>query len=240
MVGRSAERRGHWIVHPARRPTARLVSRGHAGPLLGGPRDGASPRAEAGDIVVIPHGDCYALANAPGLVGQQPVEDSNPSFRQLTAGLLPPTIRYGDSGLPDLRALCGFLGCYLLPFNPLLGLLSPRRACPRRADRAPAGWRASSSSPCRNPVSARAGSDVVLLRISELLFVEVIRRHVDALPPDETSWLAGLRDPVVSRALALLHGEPARAWSLHLARARGRGVETPCWPNVSRGWWGRC
>ena len=59
--------------------------------------------------------------------------------------------------------------------------------------------------------SARAGSENVLARLSELMFVEAIRRYLETLPPAQTGWLAGLRDPVVGQALAALHGEPARA-----------------------------
>jgi AraC-like DNA-binding protein len=175
---------------------------------------GGSLWADPGDIVVIPHGDCYALANAPGVVGKQSLDVSTTFFRQLAAGLLPPTIRYGDPGPPDVRVLCGFLGCDLLPFNPILGLLPALARVPAASgpgSRRLAGLVELALSESRE---RSAGSDVVLLRISELLFVEVIRRHVEALPPNETSWLAGLRDPVVSRALALLHGDPARAWSL--------------------------
>jgi AraC-like DNA-binding protein len=61
----------------------------------------------------------------------------------------------------------------------------------------------------------RAGSQSVLNRLSELLFVEVIRWHMDRLANDSnTGWLAGLRDPLVGRALTLLHAQPARAWTL--------------------------
>ena len=52
------------------------------------------------------------------------------------------------------------------------------------------------------------------IRLSELLFLEVVRRHLETLSADETGWLAGLRDPVVGRALALLHERPAHDWSL--------------------------
>jgi AraC-like DNA-binding protein len=61
----------------------------------------------------------------------------------------------------------------------------------------------------------RAGSQIVLNRLSELLFVEVIRRHMDQLANDSnTGWLAGLRDPLIGRALTLLHAQPAHAWTL--------------------------
>ena len=50
--------------------------------------------------------------------------------------------------------------------------------------------------------------------MSEMLFVEVLRRHLDSLPPGQTGWLAGMRDPAVGRALSLLHEKPAEAWTL--------------------------
>jgi AraC-like DNA-binding protein len=50
--------------------------------------------------------------------------------------------------------------------------------------------------------------------MSEMLFVEVLRRHIDSLPPEQTGWLAGMRDAAVGRALALLHGRPAEPWTL--------------------------
>ena len=68
----------------------------------------------------------------------------------------------------------------------------------------------------------RAGSDCVLLRLSELMFVEMLRRYLAGLPPEETGWLAALRDPTVGRALRLLHQEPGRAWTVdELARQAG-------------------
>jgi transcriptional regulator GlxA family with amidase domain len=60
----------------------------------------------------------------------------------------------------------------------------------------------------------RPGGEAVLERMSEMLFVEVLRRYADLLPPEQTGWLAGIRDPAVGRALALLHERPAEAWTL--------------------------
>jgi transcriptional regulator GlxA family with amidase domain len=54
----------------------------------------------------------------------------------------------------------------------------------------------------------------VLERMSEMLFVEVLRRYVDTLSPDQTGWLAGMRDAAVGRALALMHESPAEPWTL--------------------------
>jgi AraC-like DNA-binding protein len=61
--------------------------------------------------------------------------------------------------------------------------------------------------------AVRAGSAIVLAKLSELLFVEAVRHYVETLPADRTGWLAGLRDPVVGRALALLHTQLAHGWT---------------------------
>ena len=60
----------------------------------------------------------------------------------------------------------------------------------------------------------RPGGEAVLERMTEMLFVEVLRRYCDTLPADETGWLAGMRDGAVGRALALIHQRPAEAWTL--------------------------
>jgi transcriptional regulator GlxA family with amidase domain len=68
--------------------------------------------------------------------------------------------------------------------------------------------------------SGVAGASAIVGRLSELMFAEAVRRHVESMPDDETGWFAGLGDPAVSKALALMHAEPERGWSSdELARA---------------------
>ena len=62
--------------------------------------------------------------------------------------------------------------------------------------------------------SDHAGRTVLLTKLSEALFVETLRRWMTALPAEHISWLAGARDGVVGRALALLHRQPSRRWTL--------------------------
>jgi transcriptional regulator GlxA family with amidase domain len=71
----------------------------------------------------------------------------------------------------------------------------------------------------RESLASRAGAGSMLAKLSELMFVEALRRYVESLPPEGKGWLAGVRDPQVGRALALLHGEPGTAWTVdELAR----------------------
>ncbi|HTQ76677.1 MAG TPA: AraC family transcriptional regulator, partial [Burkholderiales bacterium] len=60
----------------------------------------------------------------------------------------------------------------------------------------------------------RAGAQSVLNKLSELMFIEAIRAYMDRLGAETTGWLAALRDPLVSRAIALLHAQPVRSWTL--------------------------
>jgi AraC-like DNA-binding protein len=61
---------------------------------------------------------------------------------------------------------------------------------------------------------SRPGGENVLERLSELMFVETIRQYLAKLPPSDTGWLAGLRDPVIGHALSALHGDPAAPWTV--------------------------
>ena len=70
--------------------------------------------------------------------------------------------------------------------------------------------------------AATPGSQLILGRLMELLFVEVLRRHIARLPADSQGWFAAINDPIVGRALQLIHAEPGRRWTAEsLAREAG-------------------
>ena len=59
------------------------------------------------------------------------------------------------------------------------------------------------------------GGEAVLAKLSEVLFIDTLRRYITLLPREHTGWLAGLfRDPEVGKALALLHRRPAHPWTI--------------------------
>jgi transcriptional regulator GlxA family with amidase domain len=62
--------------------------------------------------------------------------------------------------------------------------------------------------------ASRAGGEAVMTKLSEVLFVETLRRYISELPPEQTGWLAGARNPEVGKALALLHRHPAQPWTI--------------------------
>jgi transcriptional regulator GlxA family with amidase domain len=122
-----------------------------------------------------------------------------------------------------VQLVCGFLGCDVRPFNPLLANLPRLLRASDRGDGPGGTLRTFMEAALDEATRHRPGAESVLARLSELMFVEVVRRHLEALPRGGTGWLAGLRDEHVGRALALLHASPGRSWSLP-ALAREVGV----------------
>ena len=177
---------------------------------------------DAGDVLVIPHGDAYTMASAPGLRSTMSVDEVLQFFRHMATAAAPLVVTEGGGGAERADVICGFLGCDIHPFNPVLEAL-PRVIYLRRQEGS-SGGRLTQLVELALAESheRRSGTRWVLLHLSELLFVEVVRRYLDSLAGDQTGWLAGLRDPVTGHALALLHNRPAEAWSLdRLAREIG-------------------
>jgi AraC-like DNA-binding protein len=184
-------------------------------------RIGEPPIAvEAGEVVVFTRGDAHVMSSAPGLRAEPATADE---FAAIAASPLPFFANYGTGqGLPTAKLVCGFLACDAHPFNPLIDNLPPVIKA-SDAGQPESNWigqfirLAQSES-----ANKRAGGEGVLARLSELMFIEVVRRHVETLPAEQTGWLAGLRDPCVGKALSLMHAHPARNWTLEeLARDAG-------------------
>ncbi len=58
------------------------------------------------------------------------------------------------------------------------------------------------------------GSAYMVERLLELLCAEVLRTHLESAPAQATGWLSGMRDPVVGRAIAMIHARPGDHWSI--------------------------
>ena len=131
------------------------------------------------------------------------------------------TTRFGAGG-QRTRLVCGYLAI-------------DRRLCAALIDALPRAFRVSAGS---SEVSAwlqtylriwliergedQPGGACVLAKLSELMFVEAVRRYVESLPADQAGWLSGLKDPYVGKVLGLMHGHPTRAWTVEsLAREVG-------------------
>ncbi|MCO5100758.1 MAG: AraC family transcriptional regulator [Burkholderiaceae bacterium] len=172
-------------------------------------------RFDTGDILVVPHGDPYFLADPPDAPRTYDGDEAVRFFRRMAAGTLPTSIEQGDRDSTGERTqfICAFLGCDQRPFNPVLAAL-PRAMHLRATDAAGDRLRHLVDFAIAELRERSSGGTSVLTRLTELMFIEVVRRHLAALDETSGGWLAGLRDPLVARALSLLHAEPARRWTI--------------------------
>jgi AraC-like DNA-binding protein len=178
---------------------------------------GPSVRLGRGDAVMFPHGDAHVVSSAPGLRGRVDFDflaDAGPDPFPLRLAYSGDEIRHSSrhDGDAETTIVCGFLACDLQPFNPLIAALPRLLHLQADADNA---WIASFTQQAAAESQARRpGGQAMLARMSEMMFVDAVRRHAERLPEGSAGWLAGLRDRFVGRALALLHEEPARDWSI--------------------------
>jgi len=173
----------------------------------------------AGDVVMFPHGDRNVVSSAPGL---EPIpanaewvcarrDDPKPVPIAYHHGIREPGVLMSRADA-DAILVCGFLGCDLRPFNPLVAALPRILHLPasRTGD-----WVARViDQAVIESNNRRPGGDAVLERLSEMMFVDAARRYLDDLPEGATGWLAGLRDRYVGTALALMHERPDHTWSV--------------------------
>jgi len=184
--------------------------------------DEAPVQLRKGDVIVLPHGDAHVLSSAPGMRTKPDIEFLYQSRPPQLPFMLHQGMerRVGDvpAGAQSVQTslLCGFLGCDRRPFNPLLGTLP-------RIIHAPASELAGDADDwiahfarlaAAESERKRPGGEAVLERMSEMMFVDLLRRYLERLPADQRGWLAGLRDRFVGRALGLMHEHPAQAWTM--------------------------
>jgi AraC-like DNA-binding protein len=180
------------------------------------PDEAATMELATGDLIMFPHGDAHLLGSdcrRPALPAATLVQASP------EGGLA--RIVHGGGGART-RFICGYVACDSRLCRPMIGAL-PRMLRVPLGDRPSASWMVKTLQHAAEESRApRAGTDAVLTKLSELLFVEALRCYLETVPEHERSWLAGLRDPLVSRVLGLMHAEPARQWTVNdLGREAG-------------------
>jgi AraC-like DNA-binding protein len=192
-------------------------------------RTGEPVPVPAGTILVLPQGAPHRMASEPA-VPPMPLREA--------LGLLGRGPRTGSTS--DGRLLCGYLG-YDQQFNPLIGALPtllmcrPQDGSLRSLSAADGEWEWSDvgceangwlAQAFRHMVeeagALEAGNEVVLRRLADLMYVEMLRRYLRRSPAEETGWLAAANDPHVGLALRELHRHPAHKWTVSsLARTVG-------------------
>ena len=178
--------------------------------------EGEQPvHVKAGEIVVFPSNDRHVLGSDLGIA---PINAKGLVTPPQNGGVA--RIVHGGGG-ELTHVMCGFLGTDT-PNDPLIGFL-PNVLKLDVSQGTSADWIQSSFRfAAQETASGRVGSPSVLARLAECLFMEAVRSYVAAMPEEQRGWISGLRDPVVGRALALLHTLRDHPWSAEeLASAAG-------------------
>jgi AraC-like DNA-binding protein len=170
-----------------------------------------------GDLVMVPRGDSHRMSSD----AKAAIPTQRASETRLPAPGAIAFPAYGGGG-EMTRLVCGYLAL-------------DRRLCAALIMALPRVLRVTAGS---SEVSSwlqtyfrirlieqdesQPGSACMLAKLSELMFVEAVRRYVESLPPEQSGWLCGLKDPYVGKALGLLHASAANSWTVDsLAREVG-------------------
>ena len=171
--------------------------------------DGHSIEIKPGDIVIFPHGDAHHISSGKGT--KRPFPDYGITAKIKSRELSP--LRAGGGGDAS-RFVCGYMSCDPCLSRPILSGLPPVFKVNIRADHSGQWLESSVLHLVEEAASGRVGSEAMLAKLSEALFVDTLRRYVATLPEQQKGWLAGARDPIVGKSLGLLHGRIAHPWTI--------------------------
>jgi AraC-like DNA-binding protein len=188
-------------------------------------------KMEAGDVIIFPHGEPHTMCSD---TGTKPTP-LGAVFSQSSPDATP-QVAFGGGGRRS-RFICGYLNCDQR-FNPLVSALptmlvvrssddyatveaiDQNGARPAPVPQGSGSWLSTTLKFTINEArAARPGNAAMLGRLTELMFVEILRQYMQQLPLEQRSWLAGLNDLHVGKALRLMHANPAHDWTVaELAR----------------------
>jgi len=178
--------------------------------------NGEATKLIAGDVIIFPKGDAHRMTSQPGVPPAQGGARLDEVLKRR-----PRQLSYGGGGATT-RLICGYLACDARLARMLLTGLPPLLRVNVRGSNAGTWLEASVRYALTEARSPRPGGAGVLAKLSEVLFIEVLRLYMNEQKEGRTGWLAGVGDRIVGAALNALHASPAQAWTLEdLARTAG-------------------
>jgi AraC-like DNA-binding protein len=171
--------------------------------------DGPSVELMPGDVVIFPNAHQHHMTSGKG--SAPPFPNYGIAAKIKSRDLSP--LRAGGGG-PTSRFVCGYLTCDPHLCKPVLSGLPPVFKVNIRTDRSGNWLESSILHLVEEAASGRVGSEAMLAKLSEALFVDTLRRYVASLPEQQMGWLAGTRDPIVGKSLVLLHSRIAHPWTI--------------------------
>jgi AraC-like DNA-binding protein len=164
--------------------------------------------ANTGDVIVLPYNDQHRMG------GTQPAECvSVASLIDPPPWTSMPVIRHGQGG-PTTRVVCGYLACDDPLFDPRMRVFPPVFVVSPSSGPARDWVRSSIDYAQQLTTQVSADRFESPTSIPELLLREVLTLHLASAPAADRGWVRALRDPVLGPALAALHGQPERKWTV--------------------------
>ena len=171
--------------------------------------DGSCTMLGPGDIVIFPHGDAHHMSSGIGLARPFPNYGINAKIQSRDL-----TPLHAGGGGEVSRLVCGYMSCDPYLSRPILSGLPPVFKVNIRTDGSGQWLESSILHLVEEAGSGRIGSEAMLAKLSEALFVDTLRRYVAGLPEQQAGWLTGARDPIVGKSLGLLHSRVAHPWTI--------------------------
>ena len=175
----------------------------------------ASIELHAGQIVMFPGGESHQISSEPVLADPSLERRFAPSEMRLGAEIAGET-------RPNAKLVCGLFACDSGPFDLLLKHLPPMLIGESTEEPGLPSAPELIQIAMGESETVQVSRQTVLGRLAELMLIQVVRQHVRRMPAGSATWLSALRDDYVGRAIALMHGDPRRNWSINrLAREVG-------------------
>jgi AraC-like DNA-binding protein len=171
--------------------------------------EGPAVELEPGDVVIFPHGHRHYMASDKSV--PEPFPSDGVAAKIKLRDLTP--FRAGAGGAVT-RLVCGYMTCDPFLSRPILSGLPAVFKLNIRAESSGKWLENSILHLVEEAAAGGVGSEALLAKLSEALFVDTLRRYVGSLPEQQTGWLAGARDPIVGKSLGLLHSQVAHPWTI--------------------------
>lgn len=172
---------------------------------------GAEPSTlQPGDLALVPHGEGHRLTSAPGVPAPRIDELHHEHVSERYA-----ILRHGGGGAAT-SLVCGAVRFDHPAARHLVDLL-PKVIHVEASSSPQSDWMQSTLRLMAAEAKAlKPGGETVITRLADILVIQAIRTWIERDPAAQTGWLGALQDPQVGRAIALIHSDPARAWTLAL------------------------
>ncbi len=164
-----------------------------------------------GDLVILPHGHAHTLTDQPGTPATniEDFEDFEPVEASTTRG----AVSSGGRGAVT-TLVCGRFTFENLSTHPLSSMLPAWLHLRSRGARSAPLLRTIVRLVQTEARESRLAADMVITRLSEILFIEAVRAHLTSASDGDVGWLGALKDPQIGQAMALIQRHAEEPWTV--------------------------